>query len=249
MLKAVIIEDEIHSLEALKLLIQDFCPELKIAATASSVETGIEELKKHKPDLVFLDIEIGTGTGFDVLEQVKNFDFEVIFTTAFEHYALKAIKFSAIDYLLKPIDVDDLQKAVQKVNKKRDVLSQNQKLVTLLSNIRTTNEQKQTIILSTSEGYEFVPVSDIIYCQADGSYTRFHLNHKRELLVSKHLKEYEKLLSDHNFYRIHQSYLINMAEVGKLMRTDGGYLIMRNGDEIGLSPKKKEEFMALMREF
>src|SRR5690606_28516286 len=158
------------------------------------------EISTRKPDLLFLDIEMPGGNGFELLEQCNGFDFEVIFTTAFEHYALKAIKFSALDYLLKPIDVVELQEAVLKVTVKRERDVDNLKVTTLLRNL-VRSRLDQTIALATAEGLEFIRVSDVYYCQAEGSYTLFHLKRSDNLLVSKHLKEYENLLGDHGFFR------------------------------------------------
>ena len=247
MLKVIIVEDELHSREALKNLINDYCEQVEILKLAASVEEGIEAIQLHKPELVFLDIEMPTGTGFDLLERAQHLNFEVIFTTAFEHYALKAIKFSAIDYLLKPIDVEELQNAIAKVQQKRSS-EHNKKLETLLSNIQNKSGQEETITLATSEGFEFIPVSNILYCQANGSYTNFHLKDSKPLLVSKHLKEYENLLADHNFMRVHQSYLINLSEVKKYVKADGGYIVMKDDSIVNISIKKKEEFLRYMNQ-
>ncbi|MDN5211479.1 LytTR family DNA-binding domain-containing protein [Fulvivirgaceae bacterium BMA12] len=248
MLRIIIVEDELHSRESLRNLVNDYCEDVEVVAVAESVEEGLEKIISHKPDLLFLDIEMQTGTGFDLLEQSKNFSFEVIFTTAFEHYALKAIKFSAIDYLLKPIDVEELQAAVVKVQKKKDTLTQNKKLINLLSNIQNTDSKQHKITLATSEGLEFINVTDIIFCEANGSYTNFHLKQEKNLIVSKHLKEYENLLNEYNFLRVHQSYLINLAEVEKFVKSNGGYIIMKGGEQVSISHKKKEEFVLKMSE-
>ncbi len=248
MLRIIIVEDELHSRESLRNLVNDYCEDVEVVAVAESVEEGLEKIINHKPDLLFLDIEMQTGTGFDLLEQSKNFSFEVIFTTAFEHYALKAIKFSAIDYLLKPIDVEELQAAVVKVQKKKDTLTQNKKLINLLSNIQNKDSKQHKITLATSEGLEFINVTDIIFCEANGSYTNFHLKQEKNLIVSKHLKEYENLLNEYNFLRVHQSYLINLAEVEKFVKSNGGYIIMKGGEQVSISHKKKEEFVLKMSE-
>lgn len=246
MLNVVIVEDELHSRETLKNMVNEYCPDVEIMGLASSVQEGIELLNTHYPDLVFLDIEMQSETGFDLLTQVKNLNFEVIFTTAFEQYALNAIKFSAIDYLLKPIDLEELQNAVEKVVRKKKASLHNKKLEILLDNIHNKNTAQHTITLSTSNGYEFINVADIIYCEADGSYTNFFIKNKKSLLISKHLKEYENLLSDHNFMRVHQSYLINLSEVEKYIKSEGGYIVMKNGAKLSISKKNKEEFVRKM---
>ncbi|MDN5202715.1 LytTR family DNA-binding domain-containing protein [Fulvivirgaceae bacterium BMA10] len=246
MLKVVIVEDELHSRETLKNLVNDYCEQVEIIALAASIQEGIHVIQTHQPDLVFLDIEMPGGTGFDLLEKLQYLNFEVVFTTAFEHYALKAIKFSAIDYLLKPIDVEELQIAIAKVQQKKHSL-RNKKLEILLNNMQVKNRQEQTITLSTSEGFEFIPVTEILYCEANGSYTNFHLKASKTLLVSKHLKEYENLLAEHNFMRVHHSYLINLSEVKKYIKADGGYIVMKDDSVVNISLKKKEEFLDQMK--
>ncbi len=246
MLKVVIVEDELHSRETLKNLVNDYCEDVEIVALAGAVQEGIKAIQSYQPDLVFLDIEMPSGTGFDLLEKIQSFNFEVIFTTAFEHYALKAIKFSAIDYLLKPIDIEELQAAILKVKEKKHSI-QNKKLETLLGNMQVKSNREQTISLSTSEGFEFIPVADILFCEANGSYTNFHLKASKTLLVSKHLKEYENLLSEHNFMRVHNSYLINLLEVKKYVKADGGFIVMKNDATVNISNKKKDDFLQQMR--
>lgn len=246
MLTVVIVEDELHSRETLKNLLNEYCDDVKILSLAKSVKEGIMEIQEHRPDLVLLDVEMSIGTGFDLLEKVQYLNFEVIFTTAFEHYALKAIKFSALDYLLKPIDVEELQDAISKVQKKKRQ-TRNKKLEILLSNMDNKDLREQTITLSTSQGFEFIPVNEIIYCKANGSYTNFHLKKaSKSLLVSKRLKEYENLLVEHNFMRIHHSYLINLAEVKNYLKADGGHVTMKDGSLVSISSKKKEEFLNYM---
>lgn len=245
-LNVIIVEDEIHSRETLKNMVNTYCQDLKIVGIASSVREGLDLLKAQNPDLVFLDIEMQNETGFDLLTQAQHLNFEVIFTTAYEHYALKAIKFSAIDYLLKPIDVEDLQHAVAKVIRKKEEALHNKKLEVLLDNIKNTNSDQHMITLSTSEGYEFINVADICYCEANGSYTDIYIKNDKHILVSRHLKEYENLLTDYNFMRVHQSFLINLNEVEKYIKSDGGYIVMKGGANISISPKKKEEFIHKM---
>ena len=242
-LRIIIVDDEHHSRESLKNLLQSYCMEIVIVGMADSIETGTDIIRTQRPDVVFLDIELQHGTGFDLLNNIGNLNFEVVFTTAFEHYALKAVKISAIDYLLKPIDVDELIEAVSKIHRKRFQEIQNRKLYSLLSNFNMQGKQDHTITLATAESLEFIKVSDIIYCQAKGAYTEFHLKNNTHLLVSKNLKEYEDMLADYSFYRTHNSYLINIAEVKRYIKSDGGYLIMSNGDTVNISLRKKESLM------
>ena len=245
-LNAVIVEDEYHSRQALKNLIQEYCPSIHVIGMATGVNEGLALLEVNDPDLVFLDIEMPHESGFDLLTKAKSLNFEVIFTTAYRHYAIKAIKFSAIDYLLKPIDPEELQIAIQKVVVKRQEIWYNKKIENLLNNIRNDNIQQHSITLSTAQGYEFIKVAQIVYCEANGAYTKFILKDRKPLIVSRHLKEYENLLNDHPFMRIHQSYLINLEEVGKYLRSDGGYVVMKNGDQVSISNKKKDKFIQAM---
>ncbi len=248
MIKVIIIEDEAHSRNALKNMLSSYCPSVGIVSMASDIKEGVSAIHLHKPDLLFLDIELQTGTGFDLLENVRNLSFEVIFTTAYEHYALKAIKFSAIDYLLKPVDIEELIEAVEKVKKKRNKDIRNRKLEVLLENIQIKGKARQTITLSTMEGLEFVCINDIIRCEAMGSYTQFILNMGKKVLVSKHLKEYENLLNDHGFFRIHQSHLINLSEVIKFTKSDG-QVELKNGEHVKVSHNRKESFLKKMKEY
>jgi two-component system LytT family response regulator len=179
------------------------------------------------------------------LESVEDTNFHVIFTTAYDHYAVKAIKFSAVDYLLKPIDVDELQSAVQKVSNKMSGNDQ-QALQVLLQNLRKPLGSDFSITLATSEGLEFVPLQQIIRLEASGPYTHFFLKEGKKIMVSKNLKEYELLLTEHHFFRVHNSHIINMKEVKRMIKTDGGYAIMNDESMISISPKKKDEFMQQM---
>jgi two-component system LytT family response regulator len=196
--------------------------------------------------VVFLDIELQTGTGFDVLNQLPNFNFEVIFTTAFEQYAIKAVKFSSLDYLLKPIDLEELQKAIEKAKKNKDKTIYKKQLETLMLNLKQQQPKLNKICLATSDGFEFVNVNNILYCKAEGSYTTFILNDNSKLLVSKHLKEYENLLSEQDFMRVHNGFLINLKEVKKFVKSDGGYILMSNNDTVSISRSKKEDFIQVM---
>lgn len=246
MIRAVIVEDEKHSRETLNNLLNEFCTDIEVASMAGTVSEAVEIIKQNKPDLVFLDIELQTGTGFDVLEQLKNIHFEVIFTTAFEHYAIKAIKISSIDYLLKPIDIEELEAAIQKVRIKKDESTYKQQLEVLLNTVQRQPQENRKICLPTSQGLEFIKVNDIMYCEANGSYTNIYLKNQNKLLMSKHLKEYENLLSDFEFMRVHNSFLINLNEVKSFVKTEGGYILMNNNAQISISQKKREDFMVKM---
>lgn len=198
MITAVIVEDERLSAELLNNMLKDHCPELTIIGMAHEVEDAINLISDKKPDLVFLDIEMQTGTGFDVLQRLKNRSFKVIFTTAYDHYALKAIKFSAVDYLLKPIDILELKEAVSKIDSKIESKSE-AKLDLLMRNLLQTKQEDFSISLSTLEGIEFVPIKSIIHLEANGPYTHFYFKDRMKLMISKNLKEYEMMLSEHGF--------------------------------------------------
>lgn len=246
MYKAIIVEDELHSREFLKNIITDYCADLSIVALAASVEEGVAAIKLHKPDIIFLDIEMQTGTGFDLLQQFPRPEFEVIFTTAYDHYAIRAIKFSAVDYLLKPIDIEELQESVAKVIEKRKNSTGQQAIQMLLKNIRSPQASEQSITLSTSDGLEFIPLQQIIRIEASGPYSHFYLKEKNKIIVSRNLKEYEMLLSDHGFFRVHNSHIINIREVKRMIKTDGGYAVMSDDSNVSISPKKKDEFFEII---
>lgn len=245
-LRAVIVEDEKHSRETLKNLLEEFCVNIEVIGLAASVSEAIEIIKLKKPDVIFLDIELQTGTGFDVLEQVTHLDFEVVFTTAFEQYAIKAVKFSSLDYLLKPIDLDELQRAVEKAQNKKNQTTYKKQLETLMLNLKQKKPSLNKICLATADGFEFINVDTIVYCKAEGSYTAFILKDNSKLLVSKHLKEYENLLLEQDFMRVHNSFLINLKEVKKYVKADGGYIIMNNNDTVNVSRSKKDDFIKVM---
>ncbi|MBN7816446.1 LytR/AlgR family response regulator transcription factor [Algoriphagus pacificus] len=245
-LQVIIVEDEFHSRETLKAFLKEYCPEVVVMDTASTVQEAVEKISSLRPNLVFMDIELQTGTGFDVLQQVKHLDFHLIFTTAFEHYAIKAIKFSSIDYLLKPIDLEELLEAVQKAKSLIESESRQNLLENLLNNFQSPSLENRKICLSTAEGVEFIPANQISYCEANGSYTDFHLTDDRKLVVSKNLKEYENILGDLNFMRVHNSFLINLSEVKKFVRSEGGYIVMNNEKQVSISNSKREEFMKRM---
>ena len=244
MLKVVIVEDEKHSRETLRNLLLEFCADVDVVGTAGSVTEGVEVIKNTNPDVVFLDIELQTGTGFDVLAQLKNLNFDVVFTTAYEHYAIRAIKFSSLDYLLKPIDIEELQDAVQKARNRQSEFAHKRQLELLLSNVGDKGMHR--ICLATSDRLEFVNVDEILVCEASGSYTNVYLKGDRKIMVSKHLKEYENLLNEEQFMRVHNSFLINLKEVKQFVKSEGGYILMNDERQVSISPKKRDEFFERM---
>lgn len=242
MLKSVIVDDEAKSRESLRILIEDFCDDVKVCASCQNVDEGIDAIEKYKPEVVFLDIQMQRETGFDLLTRIKDINFEVIFTTAYSEYAIKAFKFSAIDYLLKPIDISELKEALGKVNKK---LNDNfaLRLQHLMQNLRTNSFENSKLALPTTEGLYFVKVSDIVYCEASSNYTEIVTGDGKKHIVSRTLKEYDEMLTDHNFYRIHNSYLINLNAIKKYVRGEGGYVVMNNDRSLDVSKRKKEGFL------
>ncbi len=243
MIKAVIIEDEQKSREMLAMLVEKNCPQLEIAGLAKNVKEGIELINSFKPDLVFLDISMPDGTGFDLLEAVQGKKFELIFTTATDKHALKAIKYSACDYLLKPIDIDELKVAVEKVLQKKNSTPSMDNLQFLIQQLKKADDNYQKITLPTGNAYEIINIKDIIRCEADASYTHFYLVGGKKLMVSASLKHYEDLLPENEFIRVHHQHLINMNHVTRYLKQDGGYAVMSDGTQIEISRRKKDAFM------
>jgi two-component system, LytTR family, response regulator len=242
MIRSIIVEDEKSSRELLKNLITKHCEQIIILGMADSVEQGVELIRTNKPDLVFLDISMPDGTGFDLLEKVHGLNFKVIFTTATDKYAVKAIKYSALDYLLKPIDAEELVIAVGKVDNRKD-FSNVDNLNFLLQNIKKKDEHYSKITLPTGNAFEIVTIQDIIRCEAEGHYTNFILVNNRKILVSTGLKYYEDLLPENLFIRVHHHHLINLNHVVRYLKTDGGYAVMSDNSQIEISRRKKDTFL------
>lgn len=243
-IKAVIIEDEERSRIVLQNLLETYCPEVEVVGTADSVTSGAKIVRDLQPDVLFLDVQITGGTGFDVLEKVNDLNLSVIFTTAYDHYALKAFKFSAIDYLLKPIDIEELKSAVKKVSVSSEREEDQYKIQNLLSNLKNPGEDP-VLLVSTMEAVEFVRIREIIRCEAQGAYTQLILKDTKPVMVSKVIKEFEFLLQDYGFYRVHQSHLINLKEVRKYVKSEN-YLLMRDGAKIQLARSRKDDFFKVL---
>lgn len=242
-MKAVIIDDEKKSREVLNTLLEKNFPNVNIVGTADGVKTGIKLVTEQAPDIIFLDIKMADGTGFDLLEALDRPKARVIFTTAYDQYALKAIKYSALDYLLKPIDIEELKIAVEKAEKQKQEMPVMENLQFLLENFRKNENNYSRITLPTGNAYEVVNISDIIRCEAETSYTKFVLANKRNVLVSSSLKYYEDLLPEKDFFRLHHHHLVNLSHVQKFLKEDGGYVIMSDGSKIEISRRKKEAFI------
>jgi len=213
-----------------------FCPDVKVIGEAEGVKTALEQTNKLDFDVVFLDIQMMDGNGFDYLRQVENIDFDVVFITAFDQFAIQAIKYSALDYLLKPLDADELKEAVKKVKKKEPKSKKNYDV--LLDNLK--DQEKQKLVLPTNEGIHIIQIDNIIRCEADDYYTRIFLVDKRMIMVSKTLKNTEELLSGKSFVRSHKSHLVNLQFVKKYVKSDGGYLELKDGTTKPVSRRKKE---------
>lgn len=243
-MRAVIIEDEERSRIVLENLVTTYCTDVEVIGTADSVISGVEAIHKHQPDILFLDVQINGGTGFDVLDKMNGATPAVIFTTAYDQYALKAFKFSAIDYLLKPIDIEELKTAVKKALPSNQKEEDQYKIQNLLTNLKNPNEDP-VLLVSTSEAVEFVRIRDIIRCEAQGAYTQLFLRDHKPVMVSKIIKDFEFLLTDYGFYRVHQSHLINLKEVRKFVKAEN-YLLMRDGAQIQLARSRKDEFFNVL---
>jgi len=242
-IRALLVDDEKHCLETLTWQLGKFCPEVDIAASCESAEKALDILEGQKIDLVFLDIEMPRMNGFELLQQLKTIPFEVIFTTAYDMFAVKAFKFSALDYLLKPIDRDELVNAVAKVREKTKQSIRPEQLDILFQNLYGRRQPSQKIALPTMNGLEFVPANDIIHCQSEGNYTHIYLQDNTKYLICRTLKETEELLSGHNFFRVHHSHTINLNHIKKYVKGDGGYVIMSNNASINVSRSRKEELL------
>lgn len=250
-LKTILVEDELRGRNALRALVSRV-PNLLLVGEAGNVDEASSLIHELEPDLVLLDIEMPAKSGFDLLADLPNRTFDVIFTTAFDNYAIRAIKFSAIDYLLKPVDLDELIAAVNKTAEKRQQSDHQPQLQisNLLENLKSINKRNIKLSLPTSDGSLFIPVDEIIRCESDANYTRFFLkNETRPVLVSRTLKDYEELLKDYEFCRVHHSHLINLKFIKKYIKGEGGVIVMADGAEVEVSRRKKDAFQQALNRF
>ncbi|MEZ5196999.1 MAG: LytTR family DNA-binding domain-containing protein [Bacteroidales bacterium] len=247
MLRTLIIDDEPHIRETLIHLVEKYCPQVKVVGEAESVASGIRAIREKIPELVLLDIKMDDGNGFDLLNHFENIDFKVIFITAYEKYAIQAFGFSAIDYLLKPVNPEKLAEAVKRAEQmvQQDF---NTQLVTLKENLKTPENKNRKIILKTMENIYLLDVQEIIHCASDGNYTIFETINDEKIVVSKIIKEYDELLSDSGFFRVHRSHLINLKHIRRLSKQDGGYVVMSNGIEVPVSSRGRERLLELFEE-
>ncbi len=246
-MRTLIIDDEPDAVNALKIIIEEFIPELNVIGSFSDPLQARDEIPKMNPELVFLDINMPGLSGFELLESLQNRNFKTIFITAYDEYAIKAFKYSAVDYILKPIDIDELVAAVKRATNVNNPSTEqtDNKYKKLFESIR--NDRPQKLVVSTYEGIYYIDAEDVIYIQADGNYSKLIFKETEPLFVAKGLKEFEELLPTSNFFRNHHSFLINLNFVRKYTRVEGGSVEMINGDQIPLARRKKNEFYDLMK--
>lgn len=250
MISTLLIDDDKNLRDGLKSMLQRYAPEISIVGEADSVITGVAAMLELRPQVVFLDIQMNDGTGFDLLDEIsksqEKITSNIVFVTAHEQYAIKAFRFSALDFLLKPIDPDDLMKVIEKI---KTVVNKNEgyaQIDLLLENMRKKEEKFKRIALSNSNGTFVFNVSDIIRCESDDNYTKFFIKNKKPVLISKTLKEYDELLSENGFERIHQSHLINMIYLKSFVK-EGSYVIMADDSQVPVSQRKRERLQELLK--
>ena len=245
MLKALIVDDELMGCQALKKMLEPYANQIFVLPFCHSAEEAIRAIQVLAPDLVFLDIHMPGKSGFDMLDSLEKINFEVIFTTGFDHYAVKAFKIGAVDYLLKPVDMDELETAIQRATER----IQNKKtsapnVEVLLQNLRGGQSENMQIALPTQEGIFYVPIKEILRCESDANYTMFYFVGRKKIMVSKNLKEYEELLSPYHFVRVHNQYLINLRHVKKYIKGEGGTVVMNDDAQIEVARRRKDDFLA-----
>lgn len=243
MIHAIIIDDEKHCIETLSIMLTDHCPGIQIIETCRSGKVAIDAIRKLRPDLVFLDVEMPLMNGFEMLEQFPAIDFAVIFTTSYDKYAVKAIKYSALDYLLKPVDRTELEAAVKKVQQRKQLPFPEQFEI-LLGKISESHQTLKKLAIPTADGYQLIGVDFLLRCEANDNYTHIFLKDRRKLIASRTLKEIEEQLEDFaNFIRVHNSHVVNINEVEKYVRGDGGYLLLSDGSTVTVSRTRKESLL------
>jgi two-component system LytT family response regulator len=243
MIRTVLVDDEIDSIRVLETLLETFCPQVGIVGKADGVETALQAIQASQPDLVILDIEMTRGNAFDLLNQLHPMTFQVIFVTAFDNYAVRAFKYSAIDYLLKPVDIDDLRSALDRVTERtqeKDVMG---KMKVLLDNMGTLNLSQQKMAVPTITGLMFVAIRDIVRFEAKGNYTVIFLNNGDQVIASRNIKDYEDLLPESIFCRVHHSHIISLQKIQKYYKGRGGYVVMEDGSSIEVASRRREEFL------
>lgn len=242
MLKAVIIDDEAKGRLALKEKLKQYCPGVEVVAEASNGKEGIAIIEQHQPTILFLDIEMPGMSGFDMLNNLKDKNFNIIFTTAYDQYAIKAIKYAAFDYLLKPVDIEELKTAVSKIDSNEN--SHTKKQIELLrQNMQQPKKHLHKLAIPTLDGLFFYNINDVVHLEANSNYTYIHFLNKTKMLTSKTLKEFQDMLPEDIFFRVHHSHLINLNLIKRYIRGDGGQIELQNGTYVDVSRRKKEEFL------
>jgi two-component system, LytTR family, response regulator len=239
-MKALVIDNEINLRTALSVLLREYCPDITVIETADGVQSGLQKIRAFQPDIILLDVEMDDGTGFDLMKQVTDASFQLIFVTAHNKYAIEAFRFSAIDYLLKPVDPDALQHSISKAAKHIRNSNLHQQVQVLLNQMTGIQNLEKKIVLKDLENTYFIRVADILYCEAEGTYTRFFIKNSNTVIVSKNLKEYESILEPIGFIRTHHSFLVNPSHIKLYDRTYGGALILDSGQSIPVSQRKKD---------
>jgi two-component system LytT family response regulator len=241
-LQAIIVDDELSSVQNLQQKLAEFCPDVTVVATAQRPEDAILLIRQHKPDVIFLDIEMPRMSGFRMIEELGDCDFNIVFTTAYNHYAIDAIRISAFDYLTKPIVIKDLQHTIERLLKYQKTYTRD-KMDVLRTSLATPKSQEEKIAIPTSDGLEFIPIKTIIHIESSSNYSTLSLTDGKNVLVTRLLGDFEELLQPYNFFRVHNSHLINMAHIKKYIRGEGGQVVMQNGNVIDVARRKKEEFL------
>ncbi|HTI93826.1 MAG TPA: LytTR family DNA-binding domain-containing protein [Puia sp.] len=243
MIRTVLVDDETDSIRILQRLLENYCPQVIIVGTAGGVETALPLIRETKPDLVLLDIEMAQGNAFDLLNQLQPIDFKVIFVTAFDNYAVRAFKYSAVDYLLKPVDIDDLRSAISRVEKKPDEHTVIQQMKMLLENVGSLHLPQQKMAIPTITGLIFITVQDIIRFEAKGNYSSIYLSKDEPVLATRTIKDYEDILPETIFCRIHNSHIVNLSRIKKYQKGRGGSVEMEDGSIIEVATRRRDEFL------
>lgn len=242
-MKAIIVDDEVISRNVIREYLAKYCPDVQLLGEADSVQTAFTLIRKSAPDILFLDVEMPRGNGFDLLEQLGDVSFETVFVTAYDHYAIQALNYSAAYYLLKPVSIDELVAAVEKIKKQKQQEHNIPHARLILENLRAEGGRNKKIVLPLLEGFEVVKVDDILYCEANDNFTDFHFISGGKRMICRNLKFYEELLGNAGFMRVHKSHLVNLDHVVKYTKGKGGQLTMTDGMNISVSPQKKDQLL------
>jgi two-component system, LytTR family, response regulator len=250
LLKALIVDDEYQGRSFMQRILEKEHPDVEVVGQASTIEETVSNIQNHNPNLVFLDVILGAENAFELFARIQNVNFDIIFTTAHNEYAVKAFKINALDYLLKPIDLQELSDAIEKVKtrlEKEATRTSGLQLENLANILKSVNKSVDKLAIPSSDGFIMVQLSDIIFCESDGNYTIFNLTNNRKLTSSYTLRQYDDMLSTQDFFRAHKSYLINLSHINRYLKSDGGLIMMSNGKTVELSRRNKEKLMKILR--